>query len=113
MFSWPGTKACFPQVATEQDPVMPIHFAAANDTNHASFVGSSHLRAANDNGEGLGEDTLLRAALRHFAEHGLSAAQRARENAERAFFAGNTPDYHHWMAICHALDRRMGGSIAV
>jgi hypothetical protein len=91
---------------------MSHHFAAANDSGNAAFAASAQLRAANDNGEGLGEDTLLRAALRHFARHGLSAARQAHENAESASFAGNTAEYRHWMAICHALDRRMGASLA-
>ena len=70
------------------------------------------LNAANDNGAGLGGEALLHAALRHFAEHGLSAANRARENAEEAFFAGRSDEYRWWMAICTALDRRMPAAVA-
>lgn len=91
---------------------MPIHFAAANDSGSTERSEVAQVCAANDNGEGLGEYSLLRAALRHFAEHGLSAAQRARQNAEQAFLDGNNGDYRHWMAICHALDRRMAGAMA-
>ena len=69
------------------------------------------LNAANDNaagvgGSGIGGEQLLRAALRHFAQHGLSAAERARDNAESAFFAGDSDQYRWWMAICTTLDRQ-------
>ena len=47
------------------------------------------------------------AALRHFAEHGLAAAQRARRQAEAAFFAGDRQGYQWWLEICRALDRAM------
>jgi hypothetical protein len=70
------------------------------------------LNAANDNGAGLGGEALLHAALRHFSEHGLSAANRARDNAEAAFFAGRSDEYRWWMAICTALDRRMPAAVA-
>ncbi len=95
---------------------MPIHFAAACSN---PISASLHLRrapmpldAANDNGAGLGGEALLHAALRHFAEHGLSAANRARDNAEAAFFAGRSDEYRWWMAICTALDRRMPAAVA-
>ena len=65
------------------------------------------LRAANDGGRAIASNHLLREALRHFATHGLGAAERARKNAEAAFFAGDRETYLHWMAICRALDRRM------
>ena len=95
---------------------MPVHFAAAC-SNHFSALTRFRptrmpLDAANDNGNKIGGDRLLRAALRHFAEHGLSAAERARDNAESAFFAGNRDEYRRWMAICTALDRRMPASVA-
>lgn len=77
------------------------------------------LQAANDNDRALvatetfgrRQDTppehLLRAALRHFAEHGLGAARAARKQAERAFFAGDRKAYDHWLAITRTLDRRL------
>jgi hypothetical protein len=95
---------------------MTIHFAAAQ-TREASALARMlcakvMLNAANDNSGGLGGDQILRAALRHFAEHGLSAAERARDLAEEAFFAGDREQYRRWMAICTALDRRMAPAVA-
>lgn len=100
---------------------MPVHFVAAS-SNQFSGLGRQRpmrmpLSAANDNaagigGSGPGGERLLKAALRHFAEHGLSAAERARDNAETAFFAGNREQYRWWMAICTALDRRMSAAVA-
>jgi hypothetical protein len=63
--------------------------------------------AANDNGAEPIEGGLLRAALHHFADHGLGAAELAHQRAEQAFFAGNGKEYRHWLDICRALDRRM------
>lgn len=96
---------------------MTIRFAAANTAGvsitarHTSR--SATLVAANDNNDATAGDShqLVRAALRHFAQHGLSAAERARENAEAAFFAGNSDDYRWWMAICTTLDRRMAAAV--
>jgi hypothetical protein len=68
------------------------------------------VEPANDADTGPGRDQLLRAALRHFAAHGLGAAEHARAEGERAFFAGDREAYHHWMSICRALDRRLADS---
>lgn len=90
---------------------MSIRFAAAG-SGECAFV-ARHLgiaplpTPANDLGNGIGRDRLLRETLRHFATFGLQAAERARDNAEAAFFDGRKDDYHHWMAICRTLDRRM------
>lgn len=62
---------------------------------------------ANDNGSPGASDAMLHAALRHFAEHGLAAAQRARKQAEAAIVAGDRQSYLWWLEICRALDRRM------
>jgi hypothetical protein len=67
---------------------------------------------ANDNGGARATDTMLHAALRHFAEHGLAAAHRARKQAEAAFFAGDRQSYQWWLEICRALDRRMATELA-
>jgi len=75
-------------------------------------------RPANDiggdgpHGDAFGHDPLLRDALKHFAAHGLGAADSARAAAERAFFAGDRQAYRHWLAICRMLDRRMAGAVA-
>lgn len=92
---------------------MTIRFASASFAS-AAFVTSGHGRkiltkVANDNTSAgdIAHDALLRDALKHFAQHGLRAAEVARQNAERAFFAGDRPAYRHWLDICRALDRRM------
>ncbi len=95
---------------------MSIHFVAASTGLVSATVrfrrAPMPMSAANDNCDVIGGEQLLHAALRHFAEHGLSAAARARANAEAAFFDGRSEDYRWWMAICTALDRRMPGAVA-
>jgi hypothetical protein len=95
---------------------MSIRFAAAH---HADSCVRRVLRpparwsaAANDNVRGGGSDRMLRAALRHFATHGLGAAEAARANAETAFFAGDSAQYRWWLGICRMLDRRMADAVA-
>ncbi|MDA9918314.1 hypothetical protein N9D37_00300 [Erythrobacter sp.] len=94
---------------------MSIRFAAPNTPGRFSVAApsvrpmvrrASH-QTANDNGEGAQSDTMLRAALRHFAEHGLGAAREARLEAEKAFFAGDRSRYDWWMSVTRTLDRRM------
>lgn len=65
----------------------------------------------NDNDGTTAIDALLHAALRHFAEHGLAAAQRARKQAEAASAAGDRQAYRWWLEICRALDRRMAAEL--
>ena len=67
---------------------------------------------SNDNGSDRTSDAMLHAALRHFAEHGLAAAHRARKQAEAAFFAGDRQGYEWWLEICRALDRQMARELA-
>lgn len=94
---------------------MTIHFAAArsplsalvNPARRTRIIG----RATNDNGD-LGHSAELRAALKHFAEHGLGAATVARQNAEQAFFRGDRRGYLHWLGICRTLDRRMASVLS-
>ena len=73
-------------------------------------------RAANDNALGserlAANDQLLRAALRHFAEHGLGAARQARAQAEQAFFSGDRQAYDWWLGITRTLDRRLAAEAA-
>lgn len=95
---------------------MSIRFASAGSFGCSSLAGvlvaSRTPEAANDTEPGYGRDEMLRLALRHFAEHGLAAADRAREQAEAAFFAGDRDHYDHWMAICRTLDRRMAANVS-
>ena len=68
-------------------------------------------RAHNDNrptsGHAAPSEVMLRAALRHFAKHGLGAARDARSKAEEAFFAGDRAAYDWWLGITRTLDRRL------
>lgn len=74
-------------------------------------------RPANDNGSPganiTADDALLRAALRHFSENGMSAAHMARSRAEQAFFVGDRDAYQWWLDICRLLDRRMARDLDV
>jgi hypothetical protein len=82
-------------------------------------------RPANDNGAGTpgqrqganddsaeARDALLAAALRLFAAHGLSAAQRACEAAEIAAASGDTASTQWWIAVCASLDAPMAQALA-
>ncbi|AOL23206.1 hypothetical protein Ga0102493_112189 [Erythrobacter litoralis] len=111
---------------------MTIHFAAASGTAHApaaapiarGLARRARARAANDNlmgtnGHARGSarnrapsEEILRAALKHFAEHGLGAARTARVRAEAAFFAGDRQAYDHWLEITRTLDRRLAAQVA-
>lgn len=74
-------------------------------------------RAANDNAFTNAvvtpNDKVLHAALRHFAEDGLSAARSARLKAEDAFFAGDRQTYDWWLSITRILDRRMAAHAVI
>ncbi|MBX7496474.1 hypothetical protein K3172_11470 [Qipengyuania sp. 6B39] len=97
---------------------MSVHFAAARSTAHSpiarALARKAHANAANDNGDAAecaaqagSFDTMMRAALKHFAEHGMGAAQEARRQAEQAHFAGDSTGYDWWLGVCRALDRRL------
>lgn len=93
--------------ATEEKPVgSPV--ARILTTSNACV-------AANDNGgrtlRPVPSDQMLRAALRHFAEHGLGAAREARSRAEQAFFAGDRNAYDWWLGITRTLDRRIADTV--
>lgn len=96
---------------------MTIQFAAArtpvSSLGAYLFRPRIALQAANDNGEPLRHDGVLRDALKLFAEFGLGAAEEARTRAEHAFFAGNSQGYRHWLGICRTLDRRVAACVAV
>ncbi len=85
-------------------------------------------RAANDNGAALAgrrkgandsaseqeaqEAARLAAALRLFAAHGLSAAQRACDAAEIAADGGDSAGAAWWIAVCATLDGPMARDCA-
>lgn len=95
---------------------MTVHFAAARTPARSPVARILTRRpveyAANDNGSYQGDDKLLHAALRHFAAHGLGAARAARQEAENAFFAGDSERYEWWVGVCRTLDKRMAQAIA-
>jgi hypothetical protein len=95
---------------------MSIRFAAPPQARNVRLSGSQAratiARAVNDNNAAHSDDALLRAALRHFAEHGLGAAAHARRRAEAAFFAGDRNAYRWWLGICRTLDRRLARELA-
>lgn len=98
---------------------MTVHFAAARNANTSPvarvLTRRPIMRVANDNGHlsnGLGRDNpLMQAALRHFAQHGLSAAEEAKKSAEEAFFAGDREAYDWWVGICRTIDKRLAAEI--
>lgn len=89
---------------------MSIRFAASRHSNRVcmpkDYVRMLSWRAANDNGSNLRADR-VNVALRHFAKHGLAAAQHAREQAIIAGKTGDQKSFEWWLDICRALDRRM------
>lgn len=90
---------------------MTIRFAAARDAKKSPVARilqrPLNRFADNDNGSPNGHDIMLHEALRHFAEFGLSAPQKAREHARAAFFAGDRKSYDWWREICRILDTRV------
>lgn len=93
---------------------MPIHFAAARCASRSpvarALARKAVHRAANDNPGGEAEcgaeARLLSAALRHFAEHGVSAAEEAARQAEQAWEQDDRVGYLWWAEICRKLDRQ-------
>ena len=94
---------------------MPIHFAAARSAAHSpvarALAKRAVRRAANDNPGGAGEcnteTRVLNAALRHFADHGLHAAEEAARQAETAWRAGERDACAWWTEVCYKLDRKL------
>jgi hypothetical protein len=96
---------------------MTIRYAAA----HPAAIPVTLTRAglarisrapANDNGDGVQRDQVLRNALLHFAEHGLRAAEDAGERAAAAAALGDSGGSAHWLEICRALDARRARGVA-
>lgn len=97
---------------------MPLHFAAARSTAHSpiarALARKALGRAANDNivaGHRVAVessfDAMMRAALKHFAQHGFGAAREARNHAEQAHFIGDMESYAWWLDVCRTLDRQV------
>ena len=90
---------------------MSIRYAAARplaQPGHLTRAAQGRIaaRAANDNGDGARHELVLRNALKHFAAHGLRAAEDAGERAEAAWRAGDSAGLRHWLEVCRALDPR-------
>ena len=98
---------------------MSVRFASANHPVRRlgwraagrGLVAPALARAANDNGNAGAEtarfDPLLGEALRHFAVHGLAAAEAAAEAAADASARGDAAGQDHWLAITRMFDRRL------
>jgi len=96
---------------------MTIHFAAAvsraGPRLQPAQARAMCRQAANDNGEEPVKEAILHAALKQFAMHGIGAAAHARQQAERAFFAGDRETYDWWLGVCRMLDKRMAAGLTV
>lgn len=90
---------------------MTIHFAAARTPACSPIARAlakrATSRAANDNGNAVANDEVLKAALRHFGKHGLAAAKVARDHAHEAHIAGDRQSFDWWLGITRTLDRRL------
>jgi hypothetical protein len=94
---------------------MSIRFAAAR-AGECTAVSRVLCRPkpgtpANDCDGILAQDALLQCALRHFAQHGLGAAEQARDIARRAIAEGDREQYQHWLGVCRKLDRRIAAQL--
>lgn len=86
---------------------------AANDNAPVADPRRKHSPQAPADRTDAPSPDILRAALRHFAEHGLGAARAARMQAEEAFFAGDRQAYDRWLEITRTLDRRLAAQIVI
>lgn len=93
---------------------MSVRFAAARCTARSpiarALARKAVARAANDNGNGdtVSFDATMRAALMHFADHGMGAAKEARALAFKAHAAGDSEGCDWWLGVCRTLDRKAG-----
>jgi len=93
---------------------MSIHFAGARRLALSPLARClarpAPRRACNDNyGAGaaaLVDNPLMRAALEHFARHGLAAGETARLHAAQASAQGDADSCHHWRSIGTMLGKR-------
>lgn len=87
--------------------------AASNDNQPPRRTRHAPLQAAPVAPEPVvDQEVSLAKALMHFARYGLSAASRARSEAQVAHAAGDRQARALWLDICRHLDRRMAASVA-
>ena len=65
----------------------------------------------NDNAAQRLDDAMLIGALRHFAQHGISAAEHARSQALMADHESDHETSQYWIAICDQFDRRLADKL--
>ena len=86
-------------------PLTPLRYCRAR-------LRRMQVACANDNSASPATGgNILHAALRHFAAHGLAAAQHAANEAHAARARGEQAEFHRWRDICHALDRPLGRAL--
>lgn len=102
---------------------MSVRFASANHPVRRlgwraagrGLIAPALARAANDNALPMADnaappqrfDPLLIEALRHFAVHGLAAADAASDGAREAVRRGDCRETDHWLAIARMFDPRL------
>lgn len=96
---------------------MTIRFAGAKGAGKSPLAAwrcrSVTLCPANDNARADRDHAALAAALRHFAEHGLSAAEKAGSRALLAHEAGDAAQCRQWLSLCRQFDPRLAQRLAV
>ena len=106
---------------------MTIRFAAAISAENANahlpvckpiaraLISRAMERVSNDNGPSASDtdlnDHVLKAALRHFAQHGLGAARLAKAQAQAAGAAQDRQSFEWWLGITRTLARRMAAEV--
>ena len=90
---------------------MSIRFAPASRGSSSPLARTLKTRRglvpANDNSGTFGGEKLLGEALRHFAVHGLAAAEAAVDAAADAAARGDAEAQDHWLALTRMFDRRL------
>jgi hypothetical protein len=92
------------RTATARPLFVPAHLTRGD-------LGRIAARAANDNADVARQDQVVRDALKHFALHGLKAAEEAGLRARAAHQRGDQQDLRHWLQICAALDPRRAAAM--
>ena len=107
--AWGGRS---PAIVRALCPSAPL--SAANDNRHENLrrVVAAYTAPSVPPQPAANDERLLTEALRHFARHGISAAVRARANAEAARAADDDEACQWWISICRQLDRRMAEAFA-